>query len=88
MHVCASSKVVLASKLVLASIMVLTSLYIGPDLHLLWCAKQTLKRSLALNVNICKPNTFSTYNHIAMTRAICVRASAHTRVRVCFVGLG
>ena len=41
--VCASSKVVLASKLVLASIMVLTSLYIGPDWHLLWCAKQTLK---------------------------------------------
>ena len=43
--VCASSKMVLASKLVLASIMVLTSIYIGPDWHLVWCAKQTLKWS-------------------------------------------
>ena len=60
LHVCASSKMVLASKLVLASIMVLTSLYIGPDWHLLWCANQTLKWSWALNVNICKPNPFST----------------------------
>ena len=47
MDVCASSKVVLASKLVLVSIMVLNSLYIGPEWHLLWCAKQTLKWSRA-----------------------------------------
>ena len=58
-YVCASSKVALASKLVLVSIMVLNSLYIGPEWHLLWCAKQALKWSRALNVNICKPNTFS-----------------------------